>query len=186
MGHCGQHRALFRKYGKTGRKNRPGQVQKTGVKAKIAKCRKNLAAGTVMIGLVGKYRGSRCVFIKHLEKTGLLLVTGPHEINGSPLRRLHPRMCIATSTKVDLAGCDFSKIDDGYFKRLKPKKEKLSEKTFWKLKNRKAPMTEEQKDDEMKMCAPLVATIKKDDLLRQYMKSRFALLDKDYPHEMKF
>jgi large subunit ribosomal protein L6e len=76
--------------------------------------------GKVLILLAGKFRGKRVVFLKTLA-SGLLLVTGPHKINGVPLRRVNPAYVIATSTVVPLDGVNVANVDDAYFRREVPK-----------------------------------------------------------------
>ena len=62
------------------------------------------------------------MFLKQLE-TGLLLVTGPYQINGVPIRRVSQTYVIATRTKVDLSGFEVpEKFNDDYFRRSEGKK----------------------------------------------------------------
>ena len=90
---------------------------KQTVEKKAPKLRKKIQPGQVLILLASKFRGRRVIFLKQLE-SGLLLVTGPYALNGVPFKRVNQRYCIATSTKVDLAGADVS-ITDAYFAREK-------------------------------------------------------------------
>lgn len=97
-------------------------------KATTTKLRSDIAPGTVLILLAGKFRGKRVVFLKQL-KSGLLLVTGPYKINGVPLKRVNQAYTISTSTKVDLAGVNAAKFEDAYFARETANK---SHKTLFK------------------------------------------------------
>lgn len=89
---------------------------------------KSLTPGKVLILLAGKFRGKRVVFLKQLP-SGLLLVTGPHKINGVPLRRVNPAYVIVTSAEVPLAGVNVANVDDKYFRR-EAAKGKASEENF--------------------------------------------------------
>jgi large subunit ribosomal protein L6e len=102
-------------------------------KPAVAKLRKGIEAGRVLILLSGRFRGKRVVFLKQLQ-SGLLLVTGPYKYNGVPLRRVNQVYTLTTSTKVDLKGVDASKIDDKLFKR--EKKSKSSEEKFFAESNK--------------------------------------------------
>jgi len=121
MGKAGQARCVPRTFGKKTKVKSSGKAKKAATPPKL---KKGLAAGSVLILLAGRFRGRRVVFLKQLE-SGLLLVTGPYAINGVPLRRVNQRFCIATSTKVDLKGADYSKVTDAYFAREAGKKKGL-------------------------------------------------------------
>merc|ERR1712113_1163649 len=55
--------------------------------------------------------------------TGLLLVTGPFKLNGTPLRRVNQRFLLATSTKIDVSSVKVPEnINDKYFARIKAEK----------------------------------------------------------------
>merc|ERR1711997_1430893 len=95
------------------------------------KLRKGLTPGTIVVLLTGPYRGRRVIYLKQLKHSGLLLVTGPFAVNGVPLRRVSQRFVNVTTTKVDvsaLTGLD--EVEDEYFKRSKPSKNKKEKKSF--------------------------------------------------------
>lgn len=162
------------------------QVQK----AKPAPLRKNIQPGQVLILLVGRFKGKRVIFLKSLQ-SGLLLVTGPHKINGVPLRRVNQSTVIPTSHKVDLAGVKFDQVNDDYFKRSKVKAQKKTEEAFFnagtpeKTEEEKARLAEKKKT-QSGIDSTLLASIKKTDLLRQYLKTRFTITRNMRPHELIF
>ncbi|KAF2451339.1 60S ribosomal protein L6-B [Karstenula rhodostoma CBS 690.94] len=155
-----------------------------------AKVRQSLSPGTVVILLAGRFRGKRVIVLKHLEQ-GVLLVTGPFKVNGVPLRRVNARYVIATSTKVDVAGVDDSVLkkasDSGYFTKDKASK-KTGEEAFFK--QGEAPEKKEtSKDrvaDQKAVDKALLATIKKEAHLVDYLSSTFSLRSSDRPHAMAF
>ena len=158
-------------------------------KPKLTKLRKSITPGTVLIVLAGRFKGRRVVFLKQLP-SGLLLVTGPYKINGVPLRRMNQAYVIATSTKVDVTGANVASLDDSYFAKHKQKKQKSSDNMFFERSNE---LTEEDKKrisekkaKQVEFDKPLIANIKKIDLLGKYLATRFSLRDNQKPHEMKF
>lgn len=137
----------------------------------------------------------------------MLLVTGPFKINGVPLRRVNARYVIATSTKVDLAGVDESVVkkasESGYFTKDKEAK-KSGEDAFFKQGEKPevsnasqrvrirltcAQKKETSKDrvaDQKSIDKALIATIKKEAHLVDYLSSSFSLRKTDRPHAMVF
>merc|ERR1711970_192333 len=93
------------------------------------KLRKSLVPGTVCIIVAGRHQAKKCIFLKQLRRSGLLLVTGPHKINGVPLRRVDQKHVIATSVKVDLASLKVpARIDDFFFKSTRGTKRHVTTK----------------------------------------------------------
>lgn len=86
----------------------------------ITKLKKNIQPGQILILLAGRFKGKRVVFLKQLP-SGLLLVTGPHKVNGVPLKRVNQSYVIPTKTKVELSGVNVSDVTENLFKKPKVK-----------------------------------------------------------------
>ena len=172
--------------------------------------RPTLTPGAIVILLAGRFRGRRVVLLKHLPQ-GVLLVTGPFKVNGVPLRRVNARYVIATSAKVDLKGIDEKTLEtvsgEGYFAREKSKKGKKGEEEFFKQGEKPEvchdlirfcwaldlPMALQKKqpssnraNDQKTVDKTLLANIKKEPYLVNYLSSSFSLRKGDRPHEMKW
>ncbi len=163
---------------------------KESKKPKITKLRRQITPGTVLIVLAGRFKGRRVVFLKQLD-SGLLLVTGPYQVNGVPLRRLNQSYCIATSTKVSLDGVDASAINDSYFSKTKKESKKVEGQTFFRKVEERTEedlkKIQQKKETQVKFDKVLIQNIKKQDaLLSKYLSTRFSLRKNMKPHEMKF
>jgi len=167
------------------------KVRRNPAKApKAVTLRRNITPGTVLILLVGRFKGKRVVFLRQL-KSGLLLVTGPFKLNGVPLRRVNQSTVIPTSTKVKIEGVKTDAINDDFFSRGKTKRTKKSEEAFFA--SGTAEKSQEEKDrigqkkkTQTEVDGPILAAVKKEELLRQYLKSRFTLSKFTRPHELLF
>ncbi|KHN99896.1 Ribosomal protein L6E [Metarhizium album ARSEF 1941] len=165
--------------------NEPKQVRKA---VRSWAPRKSLQPGTVLILLAGRFRGKRVILLKALDQ-GVLLITGPFKINGVPLRRVNSRYVIATSQKIDVSGLDAKKVEDiaqpKYFTAEKAK-EKAGEEAFFKQgeKAQKKQINSSRAADQKAVDKPLIANIKKVDMLASYLSSSFSLRKGDKPHEM--
>jgi large subunit ribosomal protein L6e len=106
--------------------------------------------------------------------SGLLLVSGPYTFNGVPLRRISQKYVIATSTKVNMAGVDTSKLDDNLFKREKGEKEATATVTSAARKSAQAAVD-----------GALTKNVS-DEMLKSFLSAKFSLKNGDRPHLMKF
>ena len=149
----------------------------------VAKLRKSIQPGTVLILLAGRFRGRRVVFLKQLP-SGLLLVTGPYAVNGIPLRRVNQAYVIATSAKVDISKVKADKFGDSYFMKAKvPKSQKKKkEEDFFAEGGEKTEASPERKADQ----TAVDGALKCDDMMKKYLKATFSLSKRDAPHKMIF
>lgn len=165
------------------------KTNKTCVTKHRHSLRKTITPGTVLILVAGRHAGKRVVFLKQL-KSGLLLVTGPFKLNRCPLRRINQIYVIATSTKVDLSKVNLpANLDDAFFNRTKAKKQKPTEGEIFETKKEVYKPNDERKAAQLEVDKQLLAAVKahpERKLLTSYLKSRFGLSNKQYPHTMKF
>ena len=153
---------------------------------KPTKLRASITPGTVLILLAGKYSGKRVVFLKQLP-SGLLLVTGPYQFNGVPLRRVNQRYVIATSTKVDVSGVNVpeSVTDATFAKEHKTRMDETGKKSWFRA-GKNGAISEENKKVFDAVDQQVVAAVSKVELLKEYLQTPFRLHNGDKPHEMKF
>lgn len=152
-----------------------------------AELRASLVPGAILIILAGRYRGKRVVLLRALEDN-TLLVTGPFQINGVPLRRVHPRYVIATSTTVSLSGVpSLGKFSVEYFVDA-PKivTQATEEALFDDVPEESAETNEQRIQDQKNVDTPLIAEIEKVQYLKEYLATPFTLRNGDRPHLLKF
>ena len=160
---------------------------------------KTLTPGKVLILLAGKFRGKRVVLLKQLP-SGLLLVSGPHKINGVPLRRVNPAYVLATSAVVPLngvkRGCRGRPVLQegaapgqevgGELQERRPRgKSALTQFTEEQKKSNEARAAQ-NKTTQKSVDSALLASIKGVEFLRRYLSARFTLYNNTRPHELTF
>jgi large subunit ribosomal protein L6e len=57
-------------------------------------------------------------YLKYLEESGFLLVTGPYKYNGVPLKRVNGAYALPTNTKLKLDAKVADSIKDDFLKKL--------------------------------------------------------------------
>ena len=159
--------------------------------APVRRFKAGLEPGRVVIVLAGRHKGKRVVVLKTLP-SGLLLITGPHVINGCPIRRMHQQYVIVTSTKLNLSGVKLPEnLNDDYFKPAvaeKKPKGKDGGDVFSPEKEKFKP-NEQRKKDQIAVDKLVVDVVKKNPdkkLLLSYLGSFFQLRNRVYPHQLKF
>merc|ERR1711924_37150 len=131
-------------------------------KSKPTKLKPSITPGTVLI----------------LLASGLLLVTGPHRVNGVPLRRVNQAYVIATSTKVNVKGIKLDSLSDSSFPGKKTDKSEVADTAKAVSAGRKKAQTE--------VDSAILTALKAEPVLGKYLKARFSLTSGMKPHEMVF
>ncbi|XP_053209303.1 60S ribosomal protein L6-like [Panonychus citri] len=155
--------------------------------------KKGISPGRVVILLAGRHKGKRVVVLKTLP-SGMLMITGPHKINGCPLRRMHQRFTIVTSTRVDVSGVKIPEhINDKYFKSRKFARQKAKGKkgagNIFETKSADYKPNLQHRKDQVEVDKQIIEAIRKHPekkLMFGYLGSYFCLRNNMYPHKMKF
>ncbi|KAK6641548.1 hypothetical protein RUM44_013260 [Polyplax serrata] len=151
--------------------------------------RKSIVPGRICILLAGRHKGKRVVVLKVLS-SGLLLVTGPFRINGCPLRRISQNYVIATKTKLNFTDVSVPEhIDDRYFRRIKPKRQKKEEGDIFATKKEGYTVSDKRKTDQKEVDKAVIKAIKKHPdsyIVVKYLAAMFGLKRTQYPHRLKF
>ena len=127
------------------------------------------------------------MFLKQLE-SGLLLVTGPHKVNGVPLKRVNQVYTLSTSVKVDVSKVDVSSITDKTFTRDN-KTRKADDKAFFAEGAKKKVVNADRVAAQKSVDSAIIAAVKAQNqqpLMRKYLAARFSLTKNDKPHAMQF
>merc|ERR1712168_1523578 len=151
-------------------------------KIRPSKLKKSLTPGSIVILLAGRHKGKRVVFVKDLQDSRLILITGPYKVNGVPLRRVPQSYVIGTQTKIDISGCNVD-IDANLFKRQA--NAKAANEMFEEASEGYSP-SEERKALQDQVDEAIIGEISKEPHLRKYMQQLFTLRKKQFPHEMVF
>lgn len=153
--------------------------------------------GRVVILLTGPYRGRHAVVLKQLD-SGLLLITGPHVVSGLPLRRVHRKFVITTSTQLDLSKVKLPEhVTDKYFAkpavtaatRKAQQAEADQNQSIFAARKPEYVLSEQRKADQISIDKQVLTAIKahpESRLMSKYLASHFYLKNRQYPHKMNF
>jgi len=169
----------------------PSVIKRSKNKPKKVPLRKSITPGTVLIILAGRHRGKRVIFLKQLQKSGLLLVTGPLKLNATPLRRIAQAFVIATKTKLDIGAVKLPEhLNDDYFKRQSKKvADKSKSGIFAEGAKEKYTVTDQRKQDQKSVDAQVMGVIRghpEKKYLFGYLGSRFHIAKGMHPHKLVF
>jgi large subunit ribosomal protein L6e len=170
-------------------KPRKLSVNKHAARTHKHSLRSTITPGTVLILVAGRHAGKRVVFLKQLA-SGLILVTGPFKLNGCPMRRINAKYVIATSTKLDLTKLVMPEnVNDQFFNRVKEAKAKSTDAEIFDVKKEQYKVNDARKAAQVSVDKQLMTAIKaskEKTLLVSWLRTKFALTNRQYPHLMKF
>jgi len=149
------------------------------------KLKAGLTPGAILILLAGRFSGKRVVFLKQLP-SGQLLVTGPHKVNGVPLKRVDQAYVIATSTKIDISSVKVDNVNDDLFKKEKKEKKKKGADFFVGDEKKKVEVSPARKEAQKAVDSKLAPIIAKVPQLKQYLGARFTLTKGLHPHKVQW
>lgn len=181
--------ARFPKSYPTEEKARKMKTNRNGLVQHKHSLRSSITPGTVLILVAGRHAGKRVVFLKQLA-SGLLLVTGPFKLNGCPMRRINAKYVIATSTKLDTSKVTVPEnVNDDFFARTKAPKQKSTDAEIFDVKKEQYKVNDARKQAQLNVDKQLMAVLKaskEKTLLVSWLRTKFALKNRQYPHLMKF
>ena len=121
-----------------------------------------------------------------MVNSGLLLITGPYQLNGVPLRRVHAKSVIKTETVVEIPqGFQIPEnINDSYFSQPKVKRKNIGEILEEKADSQK--IEDERKKIQKDIDSNLLSSISVVPYLKDYLKQRFSLSKSQLPHKLLF
>ena len=124
--------------------------------------------------------------MKQLVNSGLLLVTGPYQLNGVPLRRVHAKSVIKTETTLPIPE-QFEipeNINDSYFSQPKVKRKKVDD--ILRENSETVKIEEERKIVQKNIDSMLLSSISDVPYLKDYLKQKFSLSKSQLPHKLLF
>jgi len=160
---------------------------------RIPRLRTGLTPGTVVILLTGPYRGKRVVFLKQLQRSGLIAVTGPLALNGCPLRRVCQKYVIVTSSKIDIGKLNTEKLNDNFFNKKKPDSERWKN---WPQRKRQIQLKKLRESRkklgvtkiqmQLNVDNAILEELKGERMMKRYLGSYFSIIPGQPPHAIKF